>query len=245
MDCRKSLLLALSLALGGAGCVSSPNLKARTEVAFADFKVRDATSRPELAPGQKEATYDQARVAYQRALEVDPNCKEAYAGLARLYATVGRDDKAVDTFRKVLKKYPREAPLWLDLGMCYSRKKDWPAAVDCLSKAHELDPDKRVYTWALGVTLARVGKCQQSVACLAQAMPQAEAEYNEARILLRLGQDELGRQYLNLALQTNPALVGARDLLAQLEGRGSERGQPVVNVSFAAEGPDLDAPTRQ
>jgi tetratricopeptide (TPR) repeat protein len=244
MDCRKSVLLALSLAAGCAGCVSQ-NLKARTEVAFADFRVRDAASRGELSQAQKEAVYDGARVAYQRALALDPECKEAYAGLANLYATIGRDDKAIDLYRKVLKRYPRESQLWLGQGMCHCRKKQWQAGLECLAKAHELDPDNRVYTRTLGLTLARTGRYPESVACLAQAMPQAEAEYTVARMLHHLGQDELSLQYVQKALQANPDLPGARDLIARLDGSGPGRGHPVVNVSFEADGFALEAETKQ
>ena len=47
-------------------------------------------------------------------------------------------------YRKGLEKQPKEASLWLNLGMCYRRKKDWGPATEALQHATELDPDIKV-----------------------------------------------------------------------------------------------------
>jgi tetratricopeptide (TPR) repeat protein len=241
MDCRKSLWLALSLALAGGGCTSGPDLKARTEVAFADFRVRDAASRSDILPAQKEAELDRARIAYKHALEIDPDCKEAYAGLGNMYAALGNTDRAVQIYTQALQKYPRDAFLWFNLGMCQCRKKDLDAGLASLKKAQGLDPDNRVFVRTLGLALARAGRCQESEACLKQVMSPAEAQYTVARMLHHVGQDEQSRQYCQRALQANPDLAGARQLYAVLQGEPQPSGGRVVSLGFSADGLELGA----
>jgi tetratricopeptide (TPR) repeat protein len=234
MDCRTSLVLALGLAVGLAGCATAPDMKSKTEVAFADFNVREAASNRALSPKAREAVYDKARAAYQHALELDPSCRDAYAGLGRLQAAAGNEDRAAEVYRKALKKFPRDAGLWYDLGQCQCRRKDWPAALDSLQKAHLIDPDNRGYTRALGLTLAVAGRPKESVALLGPVMGQAEANYAVARMLHDAGKDDLGRPYLQAALQLNPNLGGSHELCAQTErGAAPAAGRPVVNIGFA------------
>src|SRR5437879_5819061 len=115
MDCRKSLVLALGL-VGAAGCVPQgsvptvppqpavvqpakelpkhPPKNAETCVAAGDFFAAQAA---EAAKGsaKQEGLCDQARKAYQQALEIDPNCVRAYQALGQLYTTMGDQERAV------------------------------------------------------------------------------------------------------------------------------------------------------
>jgi tetratricopeptide (TPR) repeat protein len=229
--------LALGLAAACAGCVSSPALKCKTEVAFADFKVREAASSHDLSPPQKEALYEQARVAYHRALKLDPGCREALVGLARLYGATGNDAKAAEAYRAVLKKFPRDAGLWYDLAQYQCRRQDWPAALDCLQRAHGLEPDNRTYSRALGLTLAVAGHPRDGVTTLGEVMGKAEANFVVARLLQRSGKDDQCRPFLEEALRLKPDLGGAREMYAQLGGGPEPAGQPVVTIGFVSEQP--------
>src|SRR5437879_4074241 len=150
MDCRRSLV-ALGLAWVCCGCMGTqpqqqrptsmapeappPHLvqrdadgpkrapKASTMVAFAAVKESEA-SKADLAPNIQRNFRDDARKAYQEALQIDPACVAAYFGLGRVYRDLGDFDRALDTYHKGLEKHPREVGLWVDMGMCHARRKD-------------------------------------------------------------------------------------------------------------------------
>jgi Tfp pilus assembly protein PilF len=192
---------------------------------------------PKRGPADRENMLEQARKAYQQAIATEPDYLPAYQGLARLYIKLGDHDHAVATLQKVLQTHPKEAPLWFDLGMCYSRHKQWEPALDCLRKAVDLDPESRPYINTLGFCLARAGKLDESLACFQKIGGPAQAHYNLARMLHHLGQDEPSKQHLQLALQADPKLDAARQLLSHLDGRPTG----VVQMSAAEPIDDEDA----
>jgi len=274
MECRKSLVLALALAASCVGCVTSQTRKtapppgpspteaaarkdtadgkkqrASTEVAFGTYKVREATNpqaNPPLTPQQKEQMLEQARVSFERARQIDPNYLPAYSALANLLVVQGEYDRAVAEYQKGLKRNAKEASLWLELGMCHCRRKDWPQAIQCLQQAHDLDPGNRTYSKALGLTLAAAGRGKEALPLLTPVLGPAEAQCAVARMCHRLGQDEQCRQHLQLALELDPSSAGARELLARLDGPAPRLGQPVVNIGFVTvediAGPSAEIP---
>jgi Flp pilus assembly protein TadD len=243
MDCRQSLLVALGMALGSCGCVntdkrptppvpdngpeqhvvrkepSGPKRAPQPEtlVKMAAYFLDDA-ARVDITPARQMDLRDQARKAYQQALQIDPTSLPALTGLGRFYTQIGDFDRAGETYRKALEKHPREASLWNDLGMCMIRKKDFESAVRYLQKASELEPENRRYLPSLGFCLALTGRHDESVACLARVYGPAQAHIRVARVLVRMNRDDLARQHLHLALQMSPNLPDARTMLAQLDG---------------------------
>jgi tetratricopeptide (TPR) repeat protein len=251
MDCRKALVVALALGAGCVGCMSPAGQRAATgdgpgvevssgpkkphastEVAYADFRQREAAD-PKLTPSQREALWQQARVAYQNALKLDANYAPAYAGLAGLYVRMGDYDRALATYKQGLAKKPRDAGLWVDQGICQCRRQDWPAAVHSLQKAHDLDPENRFTTKTLGVALAGAGRHQDSLACLKQVMSEAQAHFDLARVLLYIGQQAQGKEQLLFALHIQPDLPGARELYARLNSTEGQAVGPLAGLTFA------------
>src|SRR5438270_8253600 len=132
MDCRRSLV-ALGVAWVCCGCMGTQgqqqrpappenppaNLvqrdsdapkrapKAATMVAFAACKESEAANA-DIAPNIQRNLRDDARKAYQEALQIDPHCLAAYFGLGRIYRDFGDFDRALDTYHKALEKHPRE-----------------------------------------------------------------------------------------------------------------------------------------
>src|SRR5947207_9883906 len=253
MDCRATLLLTAGLACGVLGCdhgkalpltaeAIPPNAriqkdvdlpkrspKPATLVAMAEFREREA-KRADISPVDQERLRTEARKAYQQALDTDPKFLPAGRGLAHLYMTTGDHERAVATYRKAVKDYPREAALWHELGLCYDSHKDWEPALECLHKAVELDPENRQFANALGYTLTQAGRYDESLACFQKTGGPAQAHYNLARMLHHLKQDDLSRQHLEQALQADPKCNAARDLLARLDGRVAGGAKSQVEV---------------
>jgi tetratricopeptide (TPR) repeat protein len=238
MDCRMSFLAVLTLSFGG-GCVTTqpseiankppestkqvaveqPKDSARrqplpgTVVAVAVIKERDADKMDNAA--LKMRTYDDARKYFQDALKIDPNYRDTIQGLARVYTKMEDFEHALEIYNKTLAKNPKDHGMWFDLGSCYSRKKDLAAALPCFQKALELDPENRAYMKQVGFTQARLGQTEQGLAQLTRAMGAALAHYNLARMFEHMGQKDECRRHLEIALQLNPNLDEAREMLSQ------------------------------
>jgi tetratricopeptide (TPR) repeat protein len=211
---------------------------ASTCVAFGDYSVR-AAADPKASPAQQEHLRDQARRAYQQALQVDPNYLPAYTALAHLYTTMGDEERAAATYQRALKSHPRDAKLWYELGMCHARYKKWESALAALQQATALDPENRQYVHTLGFCPARAGRYDESFRAFARVEDEATAHYNLARMLHHMKQDELCKQHLRLAVHANPDLAPARQLLASLEEPGTEVSQPITPTAAKTNG---DAP---
>jgi tetratricopeptide (TPR) repeat protein len=260
MDCRQSLLVAFGLAWGTCGCVTTEkrptppptpdnvpehavkreptgpkrNPRPETLVEIGTGSLKDA-ARPDQSPAEQSKLYEQASKAFNQALQINPECLPALVGLCHLYTQSDDYDRAMDAYRKALEKAPRDASLWMDLGMCMIRKKDFESAVRYLQKVTELEPDNRRVLPALGFCLALTGRRDESVACLARVYGPAQAHVKVARVLLRIDREDMARQHLQMALQTNPNLPDARAMLAQLEAGtslpGQDGGEAFVPVS--------------
>jgi tetratricopeptide (TPR) repeat protein len=256
MDCRRWSVLALSLLMGGAGCVSRGSLpvespaaavpenaevrkekhrpkrkpKAETCVAFGKMREDEAAAET-LSQAQRDVSLDQARKAYQQALDLDPDNLPAVQSLARLYVKMNDHDRSVLTYQKAIKGHPKEVSLRSELGMCHARHKEWGPALKQFKAALELDPENRQMRNQLGHCLARAGYIQESLDCFTKTVGQARAHYNVARMLFHMQQPQLGKQHLHLALQQDPKLDEARELLVQIEG--GRAPQTVVPAGFS------------
>jgi tetratricopeptide (TPR) repeat protein len=255
MDGRKSLVLALGLITGGLGCVGSSSFtrpsedlsktqtatadqggpkdkpRASTWVAFGDFKESLAVN-PELPQATRQTERVAAIRAYQKALETDPKCLRAYAGLARLYGSAGEHGQALEACQKALKIQPKDASIWFEMGMCFARQKQWDKAVANLRTAARLDPANRRYVSSLAFCLARLGQYNESLALFTRVAGKAVANYEVARMAHHLRQDELCKELLRAALKEKPDYDEARGMLQQLEGRAD--AEQVVKAGLAA-----------
>jgi tetratricopeptide (TPR) repeat protein len=194
------------------------NPKPSTEVKLGEIKETEAESemnrsRPEIQARLR----DEARKAYQHAIKIDPNFVDAYRHLALLYAKTNDFDRALDIYKKVLTKNPKDAAVWYDLGQCHNRRKDFGESVHCFQKAIELEPENRDYLKTLGFTLAWTGQTEQGLKYLTRTQGSALAHYNIARILLQRDRLDEAQFHLRLALRENSHLEQARELLDSLE----------------------------
>lgn len=203
--------------------------KADTCVKFGDFRMRESLVAGKTEMEQRKYR-DEARKAYQQALKIDPKCQDAHRGLARVYLAEGDRARAVGAYRDGLKVFPKDAPLWFELGMAHSRAREWEPAGQALAKAHELDRDNPQYAHALGYCFARAGMMEQSLTVFRSVVGEARAHYNVGRMMYQMKQDGLARLHLRQAVKTEPTLKEAHELLAKVEGSGPRAGNPIVPV---------------
>jgi tetratricopeptide (TPR) repeat protein len=253
MDLRKWAVM-LGVAVSCAGCVTetkdlslSPEAMASKGAKEAPATKRQAHSDTWVAVGrlheskaeaandapvEQNLCRDEARKAYQKAIELDPHCLEAHVALANLYLRQEDPDRAIAVYLKAVQQNPKAAVLWYEEGMVHCCRKDFDKALQCLGKAHELDPDNRPFATQYGLCLARAGRAHDAVMVLGRVMNRAEAHYNVARMMQHIGQGELARQYVQFALQERPTHSGALMLLAQLNGSSGTLAPAVADSAF-------------
>lgn len=211
--------------------------KPATLVAGADYFASSATN-PKLTEEQRIDLQKKAEMSYKQAITQDKQHLPAYQGLARLFVSRKNVPQAVSTYQDALQIAPDSSILWYELGVCQLRSRDWASAVGSIKKAVDLQPDNKKYIEALAITLAKVGQPTESYLCFCRMNDEATAHYKTARVLSHIGQPELAREHLVMALQANPELDKARKLLVGMDQ------QPVVPVSpsHPVDGPGDIAP---
>jgi tetratricopeptide (TPR) repeat protein len=198
----------------------------KTCVAYAEFAVHEACASNHT-PREREDFWERARKEYQQALETDPTYLPALQGLARLYVEINDRERAVATYERAIAAHPRETSLPYELGMAYMRWKQWEPALVPLRTAFDLDPENRPTANALGICQACTGNYDECLAVFTKAFGnKAQAHYNLARTLHRLNRDDLCSQHLQMALNLNPDLQSARELLEKLAGKTEQAPPP-------------------
>lgn len=188
----------------------------------------------------------QAKNAYHRALQLDPKHLSAYLGLARLSMWLGEYDEAMKTYDTALAKFPKEAIVWYEHGMCLARQKKLDEALPNLQKAAKLEPANAQYSKGVGLLLARLGKADEAISWLMKSMPEEDARYNVARMMEHIGRrDEADRQ-LKLALKANP---NHQPTIAMLTGASPEdtAAEPIRQINHESDavppsGPAIEQP---
>ena len=239
MNCRK-LALLVGAAASCAGCVTetksvpmTAEMASKVNVKEAVYPKRQAQPQTWIAvgelyeakageqkadPAQLSVSQEEARKAYQKAIEIDPKCVSAHIHLGNLYLHKDDPDRALAVYQRALQQNPNTASLWYEKSLVYRRSKDWNGTLECLAKAHELEAQNRQYASDYGLCLARANRPEEAVTALSTVMNKAEANYNVARMMAHIDQPDVSKQYLQAALTERPAHAGSLELLAELNG---------------------------
>jgi tetratricopeptide (TPR) repeat protein len=187
-------------------------LKSETLVKLGALKDQ-AAENTEKSQAERDAFRYQARQSYQKAIDQDPKCIQAYLALAGSYWASGEQDKAMAVFDRGIKANPKDGQLYYELGTVQLRAKDWSQGLDSLSIACQLDPENKHYQKTYGLALTRNGRFDDGYAVLAKCMSEPEARFNVARMLKHVGQTDACNRQLELALKVNPDYTPAREML--------------------------------
>jgi tetratricopeptide (TPR) repeat protein len=188
------------------------NLKPSTYVSMGAL-TEQAANEKDRTQAERDSFRQQARQAYQKAIQVDPKYAPAYVALGESYMGTHEREQAQAMFKKATEVAPTDALLWSELGAAQARCKEWPAAIASLTKAVQLDPGNKPLETRLGLTLARAGKYEDALNVLVKIMPEAEARYNIARMMRHNQQTDAANIQLQLALKADPECKAARELL--------------------------------
>jgi tetratricopeptide (TPR) repeat protein len=143
-----------------------------------------------------------------RALELDPNCAEAYGMLALTHLNAGEHDKAIEMTERAIALAPNSAEILGGVASAVMRKSGQPErGAELVKKAMRLCPFYRPgLLRALGNNYRISGRLTEAVDCYRESLKR-ETGYLAAYVNLASALGELGRQ--------DEARQAARDVLRQ------------------------------
>ncbi len=157
---------------------------------------------------------------YVKALEVEPNSEAALMSIGRLHARQQQYMEAEKYFTRALAVKP-QADTFNEIAMLQQKQGRIAESQASLFKAIQLEPANVRYRNNLAGVLVSSGQSDAAVQQLQQVHSVAEANYNVAFLHFSNQNLPAAQQYLQLALQADPNLTRARDLLDKINGNPS------------------------
>lgn len=185
---------------------------------------------------ETQGKFNEAHVQYEKALKASPNDLASLISIARLHDRQGNFPKAIESYNRAAKAHPKSGLVQNDLGLCYARHKDNNQAVASLTQACEFAPKNPKYRNNLATVLVECGRTDEAFRQLKAINSEGVAHYNLAVMLTSRGKQEEAASHLHLALQAEPGLQSAQELLAQVTGQPMQQGpmgpqQPYAQVA--------------
>lgn len=112
---------------------------------------------------QKLGRSDEARVAYERVLKIDPSNREALTNLTAIVAE-REPGEALRRLQDLEREYPSFSPVKAQIGLVYAKLGNFEPALDYLRRAASLTPDAPMYQYNLALVLDRLNRKEQAVA---------------------------------------------------------------------------------
>jgi tetratricopeptide (TPR) repeat protein len=195
----------------------------------------------QLAAGIYESIGDtqQAIDMLRKAILANPKNPDAYLQFADLTYEHGSPKIGIDFLNAGLTQLPQEAHLYLVRGILLCQLGEFTKAFDDFQTANRLDPGLSYADVAKGIVESQVHKTKEA---LAQFRAAAREHPNEALTLYLLAEalsqeekpdlaEEIGAA--NRAIQLDPKLVAAQDLLAGIYLREGEKQQAIDHSEAA------------
>ena len=160
-----------------------------------------------------------AMTYYQKALQVDPNDYQTLLSCGRLHDRQGEFRQAEAYYQRAIASQPGNPSAWNDLGMCYARNGDPESALTALGNAAAAQPLDPLYRNNLAAVLVDLQRYDEALRHLAAVHAASVAHYNLGFLLAERHQTARARQEFAAALQFDPNMIGARNMLARLDGQ--------------------------
>lgn len=126
---------------------------------------------------------------------------------------LGSYDKAIESFKKVIEKFPSDVEGYYNLGLAYLRKEDIDQAIASLEKATELSPDIIQVHLALGECYFNKGETEKALEIFKNAtglQPEdPKTYYNLGIAYYKLDKTKEALVSFDLAIELNPEFSSA------------------------------------
>ncbi len=90
---------------------------------------------------EAQGEYQQAVLAYEGAIALDPKYAKAYAGVGSAYMQMRQLDRAIAGYRAALGLNSALADTWNNLGDALAQKREYAEALNCLQTALKIKPE--------------------------------------------------------------------------------------------------------
>lgn len=167
---------------------------------------------------EAQGNFTKALDSYTKALEIEPNNLSALLSTARLYDRQSQSVQAAEFFQKAIKAKPDDASIYNELGLAQNKAGKTADAEGNLQKAIALDPTNSRYRNNLAGLMVKNGRSDEAVKQLEQVFSPAVANYNVAYLHATNQNVAAAQQHLQTALQIDPNLKEAQDLMNRLGG---------------------------
>ena len=164
-----------------------------------------------------------AEAAFRQALRLQPDFVPAYANLADMYRSLGRDDDAAKLIDEGLAAAPGNASLLHAKGLALVRGGQSQEALGWFERAHRADPANPRFAYVYGVALHSAGQDAQAKQVLEDTLK--AAPYDPSLLLMLAGMErdagraQQAREYAQRALAVAPQSSEAQQLLQSLDAR--------------------------
>jgi len=174
--------------------------------------------------------YDQARRAFERALELDPNIVEAQVLMCLILVKDGEKKRAREEIARVHKKYPNAREVYFVKGVLHRLDGDYENSLSSFERFERLDPTAAVVvSWNRARLYCFMGDNERAITEIDRAATLEPdhpfVRFFRAQILFYSGAIEETSAIMYELLEAHPYLEGIRPLLAMslaAEGKSDE-----------------------
>jgi Tfp pilus assembly protein PilF len=178
---------------------------------------------------------ESATAHYRDALIRSPNDPKLVLSYSRVQDRAGNFQEAEAGYRRAIALAPNDAKAFNDLAMCHNRQGKWDSAIGNLQHAIQLDPANPLYRNNLALVLVDAGRSAEALPQLVAVHGEAAAHYNLGYMLLDRKLTAEAEQHFTRALELNPQLTQARQMLEFMQfGNGAEQAPPETARSETA-----------
>lgn len=182
-----------------------------------------------------EKNYQLAYAEFHKALQIDPNNKEALHGLALVHMEFQEYEMARDLFLRVLSIDPNYADAWFNLGICYQKLDLHKEAVEAFGKALSnplfVTQDKAYF--GQGLSLYRLGKYEDARQAFDKAIKRnillMPSHYYLSLCYQKLGLYPEASQTLKTAIKIDPAYKGDINKFIKDLTEATKSGQSIMS----------------
>ena len=185
---------------------------------------------------QELGNLKEAELSIRKAIELNPDCAEAYSNLGNILKSLGNLKEAESSTRKAIELNPDCANAHSNLGTILRDLGKSQEAESSYRKAIKLNPDFADAYLNLGTILRDLGKLQEAEKCQRKAIElnpnYAEAHSNLGSILIDIGNLQEGELSLRKAIELNPNYAEAHFNLSLVELLKGEYQSGLENYEF-------------
>ncbi len=107
--------------------------------------------------------YNNVILYNQKAIEINPDCAEAYVNMGNAYNKIDNYEKAIECYQKAIEIDPDYEIPFNNLGCAYNKKGNYDKAIECLEKAIEINPYDAEAYFNMGTSYRHKGKYDKVV----------------------------------------------------------------------------------